>query len=74
MITISKLTFRRFLLGQQGLWPGRRFKGLGGTTKAIHQMQGLQLDPLNIVARSQEIALIRPRAGFQAGTSLSSRV
>ena len=57
MITISKLTFRRFLLGQQGLWPGRRFKGLGGTTKAIHQMQGLQLDPLNIVARSQEIAL-----------------
>ena len=57
MITISKLTYRRFLLGQQGLWPGRRFKGLGGTTKAIHQMQGLQLDPLNIVARSQEIAL-----------------
>jgi uncharacterized protein YcaQ len=57
MITISKLTFRRFLLGQQGLWPGRRFKGLGGTTKAVHQMQGLQLDPLNIAARSQEIAL-----------------
>ncbi|MDP2778250.1 MAG: crosslink repair DNA glycosylase YcaQ family protein, partial [Anaerolineales bacterium] len=57
MITISKLTFRRFLLGQQGLWPGRRFKGLSGTTRAIHQMQVLQLDPLNIVARSQEIAL-----------------
>jgi uncharacterized protein len=57
MITISKLTFRRFLLGQQGLWPGRRFKGLGGTTRAIRQMQCLQLDPLNIVARSQEIAL-----------------
>ena len=57
MITISKQTFRRFLLGQQGLWPGRRFKGLSGTTKAIHQMQGLQLDPLNIAARSQEIAL-----------------
>ncbi len=57
MDTISKLTFRRFLLGQQGLWPGRRFKGLSGTTKAIHQMQGIQLDPLNIIARSQEIAL-----------------
>jgi len=57
MDTVSRLTFRRFILGQQGLWPGRRFKGLGGTTKAIHQMQGLQLDPLNIVARSQEIAL-----------------
>lgn len=57
MDTISKLTFRRFLLGQQGLWPGRRFKGLDGTTKAIHQMEGIQLDPLNIAARSQEIAL-----------------
>ncbi|RJP50728.1 MAG: winged helix-turn-helix domain-containing protein [Anaerolineaceae bacterium] len=57
MITISKLIFRRFLLGQQGLWPGRRFKGLKGTTSAIQQMQSLQLDPLNIVARSQEIAL-----------------
>jgi uncharacterized protein YcaQ len=57
MDTISRITFRRFLLGQHGLWPGRRFKGLGGTTQAINQMQGLQLDPLNIVARSQEIAL-----------------
>lgn len=67
MITISKLTFRRFLLGQQGLWPGRRFKGLSGTTKAIHQMQGLQLDPLNIVARSQEIALYGRVLDFKLG-------
>ena len=72
MITISKLTFRRFLLGQQGLWPGRRFTGLAGATKAIHQMQGLQLDPLNIVARSQEIALygrvldFKPKHLYQA--------
>ncbi len=57
MDTISKLTFRRFLLGQQGLWPGRRFKGLNGVESALHQMEVLQLDPLNIVARSQEIAL-----------------
>lgn len=57
MDTISRTTFRRFLLGQQGLWPGRRFKGLDGTTSAINQMQALQLDPLNITARSQEIAL-----------------
>jgi uncharacterized protein len=57
MDSISRITFRRFLLGQQGLWPGRRFEGLSGTAGAIHQMQGLQLDPLNIVARSQEIAL-----------------
>jgi uncharacterized protein YcaQ len=55
--SISKTTFRRFILGQQGLWPGRRFKGLRGTHAAIHQMQAVQLDPLNIAARSQEIAL-----------------
>ncbi len=57
MDSISRITFRRYLLGQQGLWPGRRFKGLAGATSAIHQMEALQLDPLNIAARSQEIAL-----------------
>jgi len=57
MKTISKLTHRRFLLGQQGLWPGRRFKGLKGVENALRQIQVLQLDPLNIAARSQEIAL-----------------
>lgn len=65
MITISKLTFRRFLLGQQGLWPGRRFRGLDGVTAAINQMQALQLDPLNIAARSQEIALYGRVLGFE---------
>jgi uncharacterized protein YcaQ len=58
MDSISKTTFRRFLLGRQGLWPGRRFAGLAGTTAALRQMEGLQLDPLNIAARSQEIALL----------------
>jgi uncharacterized protein len=57
MDTISKLTFRRFLLGQQGLWPGRRFKSPGGVEAALGQIEALQLDPLNIVARSQEIAM-----------------
>ena len=57
MDTISKLTLRRFLLGQQGLWPGRRFKGVNGVEAALLQMEALQLDPLNIVARSQEIAM-----------------
>ncbi|CAG0973879.1 hypothetical protein ANAEL_01332 [Anaerolineales bacterium] len=67
MITISKLTFRRFLLGQQGLWPGRRFRGLDGTTSAINQMRALQLDPLNITARSQEIALYGRVLDFELG-------
>jgi hypothetical protein len=57
MITISKQTHRRFLLGQHGLWPGRRFAGVDGAAAAIRQMEALQLDPLNITARSQDIAL-----------------
>ena len=56
-ITISQTTHRRFVLGLQGLWPGRRFSGKEGVTAALHQMEALQLDPLNVIARSQEIAL-----------------
>jgi uncharacterized protein YcaQ len=57
MDSISKQTFRRFILGRQGLWPGRRFKGLIGAESALRQMEGLQLDPLTMVARSQDIAM-----------------
>lgn len=67
MNTISKLTFRRFLLGQQGLWPGRRFRELDGVTSVINQMRALQLDPLNITARSQEIALHSRVLDFELG-------
>jgi uncharacterized protein len=67
MDSISRITFRRFLLGQQGLWPGRRFTGLDGATASIHQMQAVQLDPLNIAARSQEIALYGRVSGFELG-------
>ena len=57
MISISKLTHRRFILGLQGLWPGRRYRGMRGLDPAIRLMGGLQLDPLNIIARSQHIAM-----------------
>ena len=57
MDSISKQTYRRFLLGSQGLWPGRRYLGLSGTESALRQMQALQLDPLVMVARSQDIAM-----------------
>lgn len=56
-ITLSKTTFRRFLLGRQGLWPGRRFAGKDGAAAALRNSEALQLDPLNVIARSQEIAL-----------------
>lgn len=57
MDSISRQTYRRFLLGSQGLWPGRRYRGLIGAESALNQMQALQLDPLVMVARSQDIAM-----------------
>ena len=57
MLTIDIGTARRFILGKQGLWPGRRWRGLKGTEQAIGAMEYLQLDPLQIIARSQDIAL-----------------
>src|SRR6266498_1506784 len=57
MITISAQTARRFVLGKQGLWPGRRWKGKKGTSQAIRDCEAVQLDPLNIFARSQDIVL-----------------
>ena len=56
-ITISKQTARRFVLGKQGLWPGRRWRGKNGTAEAIRACEAVQLDPLNIFARSQDIVL-----------------
>jgi uncharacterized protein len=57
MLTITIETARRFILGKQGLWPGRRGLGIEGTEQAMRAMEYLQLDPLNIIARSQDIQL-----------------
>jgi uncharacterized protein YcaQ len=57
MLTIEVDTARRFILGKQGLWPGRRWSGIKGTEQAMRAMEYLQLDPLQIIARSHDIAL-----------------
>ncbi len=57
MLTITIDIARRFILGKQGLWPGRRWRGIKGTEQAMRTMEYLQLDPLQIVARSQDITL-----------------
>ena len=57
LINISKQTARRFILGKQGLWPGRRWRGKKGTADAIRACEAVQLDPLNVIARSQDIVL-----------------
>jgi uncharacterized protein YcaQ len=57
MLTIDLDTARRFIIGKQGLWPGRRWRGIQGAEEAMRAMEYLQLDPLQVVARSQDIAL-----------------
>ncbi len=57
MLAIDMDTARRFILGKQGLWPGRRWRGLKGTEQAMRAIEYLQLDPLQIIARSQDILL-----------------
>jgi uncharacterized protein YcaQ len=57
MLSIDIETARRFVLGKQGLWPGRRWRGIEGTEAAMRTMEYLQLDPLQIIARSQDITL-----------------
>lgn len=56
-IAIDQQTARRFILGKQGLWPGRRWAGRAGTRAAARAVEHLQLDPLVIVARSHDLML-----------------
>lgn len=67
MLTIDIETARRFILGKQGLWPGRRSRGLGGAARAMREIEYLQLDPLQILARSQDIALHSRVLDYQPG-------
>jgi hypothetical protein len=64
-ITITKQTARRFVLGRQGLWPGRRWKGRKGTAEALRFCEAVQLDPLEAVARSQDIVLHSRVGGYK---------
>lgn len=57
MLTIDLATARRFILGKQGLWPGRRGRGGAGAAQAMRTMEYLQLDPLQIIARSHDLTL-----------------
>jgi uncharacterized protein len=57
MLTIDIETARRFILDKQCLWPGRRWRGAAGAEQAMRAMEYLQLDPLQIIARSHDITL-----------------
>ncbi len=55
--TVSRSTRRRFVLGCQGLWPGRRATGYDGTRRALRLAEAVQVDPLRVVARSHDLVL-----------------
>ena len=57
MLEISALTARRYVMGRQGLWPGRRWRDLTGAATAMRAMEDLQLDPLVVVARAHDLML-----------------
>jgi len=66
MITsLSKIITRRFILGKQGLWPGRRWSGEQGTDQALREAELVQVDPLNVVARSHDLALLSRVVGYR---------
>lgn len=54
---IDPVTRRRFILGLHGLYPGRRWQGKDGIVSAITAIGGLQIDPLNVVARSHDLTM-----------------
>ncbi len=64
-LTISPTVLRRFILGKQGLWPGRRWTGLEGTAQALQAIEAVQIDPLTVLARSHDIALWGRVAGYR---------
>jgi hypothetical protein len=64
-ILISKQTARRFVLGRQGLWPGRRWRGKQGTAEALRSCEAVQLDPLQATARSHDLVLHSRVLGYK---------
>jgi len=57
LLTLSTVTQRRFILGRQGLYAGRRWRGYAGVCDALRDGCVVQVDPLSVVAQSQDIAL-----------------
>lgn len=64
-LIISPQTRCRFLLGAQGLWPGRRWRGAAGVATAAREMVLLQMDPTLVVAQSHDQVLWQRVIGYQ---------
>ena len=40
------------MLGTQGLWPGRRWKGLEGAREALSTCRLVRVDPVDVIGRT----------------------
>lgn len=65
--SISQITYRRYILGKQGLWPARRWSGKTGTAQALLNNEMLQVDPVSVIAHSHDIALWGRVIDYQPG-------
>jgi uncharacterized protein YcaQ len=63
--SVSVEIARRFLLGRQGLWPGRRWEGRRGVDSALRYIGSVQYDPLDVVGRSHDLALWGRIVGYR---------
>jgi uncharacterized protein YcaQ len=55
---VDVATARRFVLGCQGLWPSRRWRGKRGVREAVRQVGSVQVDPLDVVGHNQDLVLL----------------
>jgi uncharacterized protein YcaQ len=54
-VKITRETERRFVLGMQGLWPGRRWEGRDGIREALGECRQVQVDPLDVVGHNHDL-------------------
>jgi uncharacterized protein YcaQ len=59
-------TVRRFVLGRQGLWPARRWKGRTAVDPALRYITSVQVDSLNVIGHSHDLVLWGRIDGYRA--------
>ena len=62
---LPRTVARRFVLGLQGLWPARRWRGAAGLLSAVDESGSIQVDPLDVVGHSQDLALSSRVEGYR---------
>lgn len=65
-VVVDASAARRFVLGRQGLWPARRWRGRGGVREAVRQIGSVQVDPLDVVGRNQDLVLLSRVQGYRS--------